>query len=411
MPELIDRALAIATSPPMGPVYLSLPREVLCAELNGLTVPNLARQRPASTSVPAAAALGEAAQLIARAERPVVITQRAGAFGPGFTALGGFAERFSLPVVEFWPSRISLAATHPMHAGFDPGPALAAADLVLVVDGLTPWIPQRHPLPHGCRVIQLGPDPLFAATPVRGFPCDLALAGDVAASLSLLGEALEPLLPADGARAQASGGGPCGRKGRAPGRSRRWSRTTHVAGLRQPPAGAALPADAILFSELGCDPSVMAFAEPGSYFGFPPSGGLGWGLPAALGAQLAHPERTVVATIGDGSYLFANPPACHQVAEALGLPVLTVVLNNGRYNAVHKTTRMVYPQGHAARANTMPLTSLQPAPDYVMLAQASRAHGERVNAPEALPGALARALEVVRKERRQALLDVVVRPA
>ena len=109
--------------------------------------------------------------------------------------------------------------------------------------------------------------------------------------------------------------------------------------------------------------------------------------------------------------LFANPPACHQVAEALGLPVLTVVLNNGLYNAVHKTTKMVYPQGYAARANDMPLTSLQPAPDYVMLARASRAHGERVVEPDALAPAIARALAVVRGERRQALLEVVVRPA
>ena len=119
----------------------------------------------------------------------------------------------------------------------------------------------------------------------------------------------------------------------------------------------------------------------------------------------------MVATVGDGSYLFANPPACHQIAEALGLPVLTVVLNNGRYNAVHKTTRMVYPTGHAARANAMPLTSLEPAPDYAMLIRASRGHGERVEDPEALPGAIARALHAVRHERRQALLDVVVRPA
>ena len=264
-----------------------------------------------------------------------------------------------------------------------------------MVDGLTPWIPQRHPLPHGCRVIQLGPDPLFAATPVRGFPCDLALAGDVAASLYLLGEALEPLA----ARRTELAAGIWRPPMRPPGPSA-WPRPTVAPDhpCRRPSSAArlseALPADAILFSELGCDPSVMAFAEPGSYFGFPPSGGLGWGLPAALGAQLAHPERTVVATVGDGSYLFANPPACHQVAEALGLPVLTVVLNNGLYNAVHKTTRMVYPQGHAARANAMPLTSLQPAPDYVMLARASRGHGERVEAPEALPGALARALEV-----------------
>ena len=105
----------------------------------------------------------------------------------------------------------------------------------------------------------------------------------------------------------------------------------------------ALPEDAILFSELGCDPSVMSFTRAGSYFGHPLSGGLGWGVPAALGAKLAHPDRTVVATVGDGSYLFANPVACHQLAEALDLPILTVVLNNGMWNAVHKTTRMVYP--------------------------------------------------------------------
>ena len=173
----------------------------------------------------------------------------------------------------------------------------------------------------------------------------------------------------------------------------------------------ALPADAILFSELGCDPAVMSFRRPGSYFGFPPSGGLGFGLPAALGAKLAHRDRTVVATVGDGSYLFANPPACHQVSEALGLPILTVVMDNGRYNAVHKTTTMVYPTGHAARVNEMPLTSLEPAPDYAMLVRASRGHGERVEDPEALPDAIARALQVVQRERRQALIDVVVRPA
>ena len=136
--------------------------------------------------MPEAAAIEEAAAWIARARRPVVITQRAGAFARGFTALTQFAERCALPVVEFWPSRISLPVDHPMHAGFDPGPLLAEADLVVVVDGLTPWIPLRHGLPDDCRVIQLGPDPLFAWAPVRGMPSDLTLAGDVAATLELL---------------------------------------------------------------------------------------------------------------------------------------------------------------------------------------------------------------------------------
>ena len=408
---LVDRALAIAMTPPMGPVHLALPREVLCAGIDGVALPALSRQQPAAPAVPVPAAIDEAAGLVRQAQRPLLITQRAGAFPPGFTALGRFAARAAMPVVEFWPSRISLSALDPMHAGFDPAMLLAEADLVLVVDGLTPWIPLRHQLAPDCRVIQIGPDPLFSATPVRGFPSDLTLAGDVAATLDQLSEALARL-----------GHDPVGRRAdlaarHAQARAERWAAADAAGGPPMSPAFVsrrlmeALPEDAILFSELGCDPAVMAFTSAGSYFGFPPSGGLGWGLPAALGAQLAHPDRTVVATVGDGSYLFANPPACHQIGEALGLPVLTVVLNNGLYNAVHKTTRMVYPTGHAARANAMPLTSLEPAPDYAMLVRASRGHGERVSDPAELPAALARAMAVVRGERRQALLDVVVRPA
>lgn len=408
--DAVDRALAIALSPPMGPVYLSLPREVLCAPLDGLSVPERARLQPAAPSVPEPAAIEEAASSIARARRPVVITQRAGALPRGFTALSDFAQRCALPVVEFWPSRISLAADHPMHAGFDPAPLIADADLVLVIDSLTPWIPQRHRLAEGCRVIQLGPDPLFAWAPVRGMPSDLTLAGDVAATLGLLATAVEALAP-----------GLVERRGRLAQEheAAREARLAAAANGAGPPMAAAfvarrlaeaLPDDAILVSELGCDPAAMRFTQPGSYFGFPPSGGLGYGLPAALGLKLARPERTVVATVGDGSYLFANPAACHHVSEALGLPVLTVVMNNGRYNAVHKTTTMVYPTGHAARANQMPLTSLEPAPDYAMLVRASRGHGERVEDPAALDDAIRRALDTVRHEQRQALLEVVVQP-
>jgi acetolactate synthase-1/2/3 large subunit len=166
--------------------------------------------------------------------------------------------------------------------------------------------------------------------------------------------------------------------------------------------------DAMVFSELGVVPGAMALAGPNRLFTAPHSGGLGWAMGAALGAQLAAPERLCIACVGDGSYMFANPVACHQVAEALGLPILTIVKNNAMWNAVRRSVAGMYPDGAAAKANRMPLTSLEPVPDFVRVAEASRAHAERVEHGADLPGALARALDVIRTERRQALLDVRV---
>jgi acetolactate synthase-1/2/3 large subunit len=94
-----------------------------------------------------------------------------------------------------------------------------------------------------------------------------------------------------------------------------------------------------------------------------------------------------------------------------GLPVLTVVFNNGGWDAVHKSTMMMYPDthaaGYAARHRTSPLSSLQPLPDFETYAEASGGYGERVTERAALIPALRRAIEVVRTEKRQALLNVI----
>ncbi len=162
-----------------------------------------------------------------------------------------------------------------------------------------------------------------------------------------------------------------------------------------------------IVNELGVDPSVMAFEHPRSYFSTPLAGGLGFGLTAALGMQLADRSRQVIATIGDGSYMFANPVACHQTATALKLPLLTIVFNNGIWNAVRRSTLYMYPDGRAAAANIMPITALEPAPDYAAIARAHSAHAERIEAGADLPGALQRALAVTRSGR-QAMLEVMV---
>ena len=84
----------------------------------------------------------------------------------------------------------------------------------------------------------------------------------------------------------------------------------------------------VVFSELGPPTVSLDPKKPNQVFSSPFSGGLGWGLPATLGAALANPNRLNIACVGEGSYIFANPVACHQIAEALELPILIIIMNN-----------------------------------------------------------------------------------
>ena len=127
---------------------------------------------------------------------------------------------------------------------------------------------------------------------------------------------------------------------------------------------------ATVVSELGAPFDQLGLTEHGSWRQEPHSGGLGWGLPCAMGIKLADPDRLVVATMGDGSYMFANPVACHHVAEAHDIAVLTVVLNNAGYAAVRHSVLDLYPTGYAAKADSMPLTALTPTPDFAQVARA-----------------------------------------
>jgi acetolactate synthase-1/2/3 large subunit len=397
---VVDRALSIAMSEPRGPVYLSLPREVLAKPWPGTPLAPSPLLRPSSDPHPDPAAIEAAAQILREAKRPLIIAGRGDA--AAFEALGRFVERTAAPVVHFWPARLALATNHPLHAGFDVMPRLAEADAVVVVDVMVPWLPARHHLAAGCQVIAIGPDPSFSRIPVRSFPGHVVIRSNVTAALTCLAAAVGER---SASRMDSLAADLAAERGR------------RAAKTAEPPSGPANTIwvsrrldeqkgdDAIVFNELGCDPSVMTFSRADSYFGHPIAGGLGWGLPAALGAKLAKPDRLVIACVGDGSYIFANPVACHQTAAALRLPVLTIVFNNQGWNAVRKATRAVYPDGYAASANEMPLSSLAPSPAYESVVEASGGFGLSVTDPSELPSAVAKAIAAVRAGR-QALLNI-----
>jgi acetolactate synthase-1/2/3 large subunit len=397
---LITRATALAQTEPKGPVYVSLPREALMD-----TVPEAFENSPwvqaaASRTYPDPQAIETAARWLAQAENPLVICQRSDTEGRTAAALATLAEAHAIPVVEPFSIRNVMPSHHPMFLGYDVTEPLKSADVVLVLDSPVPWIEALHRPAPDRKIVHIGPDPHFQRMPVRGYQTDLAIASDPAAAL----EALLGALPAPGPQAQQR---------RARIAERAAGRLAAVGKAAQAGCDSPMTAEwlsrclseimdghAAVFSELGVVPGAMTVSGPNQIFSNPHSGGLGWAMPAALGAQLADRSRLCIACIGDGSYMFANPVACHQIAEALELPILTVIKNNGMWNAVRRSVVNSYPQGAAARSNRMPLTSLEPAPEYTQVAAASRAHVEKVKHGKDLPAALERALQVIRTERR-----------
>src|SRR5580704_11025169 len=409
---VVDRALTVATSPPEGPVYLTLPREVLAEPLLGFTYDSPARRVAASPPAPDETAVAAAARILAAARNPLIVTADAGRDRAAVPALAEFAERFAIPVVEHRLRHVCLPADHPCHLGYSPTPLLDEADPIMVVDCDVPWIPGRKPPSPDAKIIHIGVDPLFSRYPIRGFACDVAITGATRLVLPRLTAALAPLAdkPAIAARRQ--------RIGERRGTQRaQWRKTVEEAKALRPihPAwvsaclAAARDPDSVLVNEYTLIPEHCPSTRPGSYFGSSPAGGLGWGAGAALGIKLAEPDRQVVAVLGDGSYLFANPVAVHHAAAMHRLPALFIVVNNAMRGAVRHAALAMYPQGEAARSNRPPFIDLDDLPAFEQVCAAAGGYGERVEDPAALPGALARALHAVNVEKRQALLNVICR--
>ncbi len=407
--EVVGRALDVALTEPRGPVYLTLPREVLAnpnvvdADAAAPGAPVLAEPQPSPSHIETVA------EWIAAADWPLIVTSHVGRDLAAAAALAELAETFAVPVAEPGATCVNLPASHPMSLGQAGGTLLSEADLIVVVDAEVPWFPRAFsPAPH-VKVAHLGVDPLWARYPIRSFPADVAIPGSTRTALRLLVNALAAQ-PGDPAKIAAR------REQMATHRAElnaRREQTLAEAQTAKPIrydwlgecVRAALPEDGLVITELGAWPHQLALDMPGSLVGVGIGGGLGFGLGASLGAKLAAPERTVITTVGDGSYMFGNPTPFHLVARAAQLPVLTIVCNNGRWQAVDSATRVVYPDGVAAAAQPMPLVELAPSPEFTKIAEASDAFALRVDEPADLPGALRAALEAVRGGR-QALLDV-----
>src|SRR5688572_19660533 len=405
--EIVGRALDIALSEPRGPVYLTLPREVLANPHQDSTTP----LPPTELSVPQPSArhIETLADWIAAAELPLILTSNLGRDLSAVAVLAELAERHAIPVAQPHASCVNLPASHPFNLGHAGTDLLTSADCVLVTECEVPWYPRYAEPRADAKVVHLGADPLFERYPLRAFKADLAITGNARAGLAMLDEALKarPVKRAAAERRRAAVADRKAKQAAALAAANEKARTEKP--IRYSYVGAcvrdALPKDGIVITELGVAADHFGLEEPGSLLAVSIGGGLGFGLGASLGAKLAAPSRCVVSTIGDGSYMFGNPTPFHLVSRAAKLPTLTIICNNGRWQAVESATRVVYPDGAAAHADEMPLVELQPSPEFTKVAEASDAWAKRVDDPAELPRAIDAAMTAV-AGGRQALLDV-----
>jgi acetolactate synthase-1/2/3 large subunit len=409
--NIVERGLTIAAAEPKGPVYLTLPREILAEPLPKPIPfrPDLPPHLP-TLPQPDPAAIALLADKLAAAELPVISSLSGGADPNSVAALAALCEDYAIAYADDQARYVNVPASHPMHLGHSLPPVLREADALCFVESDVPWVPDVAQPRADAFVAQCGIDPLYSRYPVRTHRADLLITTGATSLYSALAQAL----------AARKSRIPKGRFERIAEKSRALREARKVATQTElakdgPITNQFLSAtlakitheNCVLFNEYWAARDQFAFDAPSSYFYLPASGGLGWALPAALGAKLVSPKRTYIAAVGDGTYLFSNPAACHHASQKHNLPVLTVVCNNTRWNAVNATARLVYPNGKLAKYAVHPISDLSPAPAYEQYSIASGGFGERVSERGELELALRRAMHAVEQEGRQALLNVI----
>jgi acetolactate synthase-1/2/3 large subunit len=409
---IIDRIMSVMMSDPMGPAYLSLPREVLALKMDEFSYETPGRIKPTKPSLPNPDDLDAAAQALAKAENPVIITNWGGRNPAVMPALVDLAERYAIPVVEYANRYVAMPHHHPMYAGGNPHPYVKAADAILVIDCAAPWLPSEATHPDDCTVIHMAPDPHYAMLPVRGYRADIALACGTDLGLIALADAMEEPAKANTAVIDRRRAAVTEKHDAL---EENWARKLEEVKGRTPlhPAyishclGEISDADTIFANESKMQVQYLPTEKPAKILNAGASSGLGHGMGVALGAKLADRERLVIGVHGDGSYMFNVPVSAHFVAADQDLPILTVILNNQRWQAVRGAALRMQPDGYASKANQVPLAHFNVEQHYEKMVEVSGGYGEEVREASDMLPALERGLKSVMVDKRQAVINVV----
>ena len=404
--EVLRRGHSVMQSDPQGPVYLTLPREMLAETLPSDRVQSFSSERYGA--VQAGGIDDERAQAVANqlmsADNPIAVTSYLGRKAEAVAALEDLALLCGIRVFEFSPSHMNISRSSPCFAGFEPGKGVAEADVGLLLDVDVPWLPKFAQVSSQTRWTHIDVDPIKKDFPMWGFATDMRVQADCATVLRQVAKIV---------RAKADDAFHKKVSARIDGWSaasaERKAAITSVAQERGKtgainPAwfcatlGAAISQDDIVINEAIRNTfsvlNQVHRSKPLTLF-CGAGGGLGYSGGMALGAKLASPKVHVVQVVGDGGFHFSTPTSVYATAQRYQLPILTVVLDNGGWQAVKEAVLRVYPDGAASEAGEFQSRLQSQDRHFEKVAEAFGAYGECVREPDEVEAAIARCLAAV----------------
>ncbi len=411
MPRIVRRAAKIATTPPTGPVFLSLPGDVLNDE-KGIDLGKSTRVD--AMTRPTEEALASLAARLVKAERPALLVGQEVVTSGAFEEVARLAEVLGAPAYQQTvPYGAHFPSEHPAFMGAlsrdqkQVRDILAAHDLLIVAGAdvlrMSVWS-ETDPLPPDLPLIQLGQLDWEMG---KNYPAEIAVRADLKATLN----ALTPILEEAGGE-QLRAAAPkriasvADRSWSAKRKRRRSSASTKS--TVQPVAGDwlmmqvvdALPEDAVVVNEgltaAGTLLDMLPFRDVNGFHAFA-SGGIGWAIAAAIGIQLARPERPVVAVIGDGSAMYTIQALW--TAAHLDLPITYVIPNNQGYRILKQRLQAFHGNDHFIGMDID-----NPPIDFAGLARSLGLEANRIDDPGEIAGALKNAIA----SRRPTLLEVMM---
>jgi acetolactate synthase-1/2/3 large subunit len=401
---IVQSAFRIAGTEPCGPVYLTIPREIMAARLSGGIVYGPADFPPAFSPQGDSTALREAARLLAQAENPVILVKSMGRRPEAVASLVELAEKLAVPVAST-DTYMNFPKRHWARSVAD----IQNRDVILIIDHDIPWIGIDPP--RTTRIISMDADPVRLKQPLWGFPVHIPITCDSSKTIPLLTQMTEEFITARRKTVYAER------------RTALQAARKAFDGKRREEidnAKTAFPLSPIWIREcvnrISDEETVLLWdiAAIGQGDRTPPghvfsqyAANLGNSWPRAVGIKMAAPGKTVIASGGDGSAIFSNPEAVLWTARKYGAPVLFIVNNNNKYGAVESGLDAYGGARSCAGKAGFHGSDLSPSPDFAMIARAMGAFGEKVTEPDMLPGALQRALEAV-KSGQSAVLDTVI---